>query len=97
MTTIKILSDEKGASDIIRSAILAEIKRLEIGLKKTETEIKEFEKKYKVSSDVFLARLGAEDLNGRDEEYVQWEGELKVRQRILEDLKKLQEIEYVSG
>jgi uncharacterized protein YydD (DUF2326 family) len=97
MTTIKILSDGKDASDIIRSAILAEVKRLEIGLKKTETEIKEFEKKYKVSSDFFLSQLGAEDLNGGDEEYVRWEGELKVRQKILEDLKRLQDIEYVSG
>lgn len=97
MTTIRIISDQKEMPEIIRSAILAEIKRLEIGLKKTEREIKEFENKYKVSSELFLAKFGAEDLNGRDEEYVRWEGELKVRQRILEDLKRLEEIEYVSG
>ena len=97
MTTIRILSDEKEMSEIIRSAIFAEIKRLEIGLKKTEKEIREFENKYKVSSEVFLTQFGAEDLHGGDEEYVRWEGELKVRQRILEDLKKLEKIEYVSG
>jgi len=97
MTTIKILSDQKDMPEIIRSAILAEVKRLEVGLKKTEKEIKAFEDKYKMSSEVFSTRLGAEDLSGGDEEYVKWEGELKVRQRIIEDLKRLKEIEYVSG
>lgn len=97
MTTIRILSDQKDIHEIIRSAILAEIKRLEIGLKKTEKEIKGFEDKYKISSEVFSARFGAEDLHGGDEEYIRWEGELKIRQRILEDLKRLEEIEYVSG
>jgi|SRR4030043_223934 len=97
MTTIRILSDQKDIHEIIRSAIMAEIKRLEIGLKKTEREIKAFEDKYKISSEVFSTRFGAEDLHGGDEEYIRWEGELKVRQRILEDLKRLEEIEYVSG
>ena len=97
MTTIRILTDQEGMSEMIRSAILAEIKRLEIGLKKTEKEIRAFENKYKVSSEVFLAQFAAEDLHGGDEEYVRWEGELKVRQGIREDLKRLEEIEYVSG
>lgn len=97
MTTIKILSDQKDMPEIIRSAISAEIKRLEIGLKKTEKEIKAFEDKYKISSEVFSGQFGAEDLPRGDEEYVKWEGELKVRQRILQDLKRLKEIEYVSG
>jgi uncharacterized protein YydD (DUF2326 family) len=97
MTTIKIVSYQKDMPEIIRSAISAEIKRLGIGLKKTEKEIKAFEDKYKASSEVFSAQFGAEDLHGGDEEYVRWEGELKIRQRILEDLKRLEEIEYVSG
>ena len=97
MTTIRILSDQKDMSEMIRSAIAAEIKRLEIGLKKTEKEIRAFEDKYKVSSEMFSARFGAEDLHGGDEEYIRWEGELEIRQRILENLKRLKEIEYVSG
>jgi len=97
MTTIRIVSDQKEMSEIIKSAISAEIKRLEIGLKKTEKEIKAFEDKYKVSSESFSAQFEAEDLHGGDMEYVRWEGELKIRQRILEDLKRLEEIEYVSG
>ena len=97
MTTIRILSDQKDLSEVIKSAVVAEIRRLEIGLKKTEKEIRAFEDKYKVSSEVFVTQFGAEDLCEGDEEYVRWEGELKVRQRILEHLKKLEEIEYVSG
>ena len=97
MTTIRILSDQKDMAEIVRSAILAEIKRLEIGLKKTEKEIKAFEDRYRVSSEVFSNQFGAEDLHGGDEEYVRWDGELKIRRRILEDLKRLEEIEYISG
>ena len=46
MTTIRILSDQKDMPEIIRSAIVAEIKRLQVGLKRTEKEIRAFEDKY---------------------------------------------------
>ena len=40
MTKLKIISDKEDAADIIKSAISAEIKRLEVGLNKTKKEIK---------------------------------------------------------
>jgi hypothetical protein len=49
-----------------------------------------------VDSETFLRRYTAEDLSGQDEEYIRWAGELRIRERILEDLGKLKEIEYVS-
>lgn len=97
MTTLKIVSDREDITDIVRSAISAEIKRLEIGLKKTDDEIKKFEEKYKISSEIFLREFTAEDLKGGDEEYIRWAGELKIRERILGDLKKLRDIEYVAN
>lgn len=39
----------------------------------------------------------AQDLKGGDEEYIRWTGELKIRERVLEDLKRLKNIEYVSN
>lgn len=94
MTTLKIIPDREDVVDIIRSAILAEIKRLEIGLNKTNNEIKKFEEKYKISSEIFLQEFTAEDLKGGDDEYIRWVGELKIRDKILEDLGKLNDIEY---
>ncbi len=97
MTKLKIISDKEGTTDIIKSAISAEIKRLELGLNKTNKEIKKFEEKYKISSESFLKEFAAEDLKGGDDEYIRWSGELKIRDKILEDLKKLKDIEYVAN
>jgi len=97
MGKLKIISDKEEISDIIKSAIFAEIKRMEVGLNKTKKEIKRFEEEYKIPSEVFLKEFTAEDLKGGDDEYIRWAGELKIRERILEDLKRLKNIEYVSN
>jgi len=97
MVKLKIISDKEDVTDVIKSAISAEIKRLEIGLNRTNREIKKFEEEYKVSSEVFLKELTAEDLKGGDDEYIRWAGELKIKDRILDELKKLKDIEYVAN
>ena len=97
MTKVKIISDEEDVTDVIKSAISAEIKRLETGLNRTNREIKRFEDEYKVSSEVFLTEITAEDLKGGDDEYIRWAGELKIKDRILDELKKLKDIEYVAN
>ena len=97
MVKLKIISDEEDVTDVIKSAISAEIKRLEIGLNRTNREIKRFEDEYKVSSEVFLKEIAAEDLKGGDDEYIRWAGELKIKDRILDELKKLKDIEYVAN
>lgn len=96
MTKLKIISDKEDITDIIKSAISAELKRLEIALSKTSKEIKKFEDEYNVSSEIFLKEFTAEDLRGGDDEYIKWVGELKIKDRILEDLRKLKDIEYVT-
>ena len=50
MVRLEIKSDAKDAESLIKSAIHAEIKRLEIGLRKTDREIRQFENKYKISA-----------------------------------------------
>jgi hypothetical protein len=97
MVKLKIISDEEDVTDVIKSAISAEIKRLEIGLNRTNREIKRFEDEYKVSSEVFLKEITAEDLKDGDDEYIRWAGELKIKDIILDELKKLKDIEYVAN
>ncbi len=97
MIRLQIRSDTQGnALDIVKAAIAAEIKRLEIGLYRTERLIAEREKKYGVSSDTFQKEFAAEDLEERDQEYIEWAGELKIRGKIAGDLQKLKTIEYVA-
>ncbi len=97
MSKLKIESDKGDISEVVKSAINAEIKRLEIGLDKTNKEIKRFEERYSLSSSDFLKGITADDLKGSDEDYVKWSGELKIKERILEDLEKLKDIEYVAN
>ncbi|MCI0469281.1 MAG: hypothetical protein L0Y62_04360 [Nitrospirae bacterium] len=97
MTTVEIKSDiDYIAADIIKAAIQAEIKRLEFGLRKTEQQIAKFENKYKIPSETFLAKFAAEDMNGGDAEFIEWAGELKVKDKIISALKRLVEIQYVT-
>lgn len=97
MTRLKIITDKEDVTDIIKLAISSEIKRLEIGLNRTNNEIRKFEEKYNVSSEIFSKKFTAEDLTGGDDEYIRWTGELKIRDRILEELDKLKDIEYVAN
>lgn len=97
MTTLHIKSDsDNEAIDIIKTAIDAEIKRLEMGLQKTERQISKFEDEYKISSEIFLKQFSAEDMKNGDAEYVAWAGELKIKERILKNITRLKEIQYVA-
>lgn len=97
MIKLKIQSEANdSAVEIIKSAIAAEIKRHEIGLQKTEKQIRQFEQTYNIPSEKFLAEFAAEDMKKKDAEYVEWAGELRIRDRIAADLKRLREIEYVA-
>jgi len=96
MSRVKIIYDNEDAGNLVKRALLAEKKRLELGLAKTEREIKGFEERYQVSSEIFLKEFSAEDLAGGDEEYVHWAGELKLRDRIVQRLEKLEGVEYVA-
>ncbi len=96
MVQVEIKSDTNDIETIIKSAIHTKIKRLEIGLKKTNKEISKFENKYKVSSNIFLKEYAAEDLEEGDDEYISWMGEIKIKEKITDELNKLQEIEYVT-
>ena len=67
MIKLQIQSDTKDSVlDIVRAAISAEIKRLEIGLDKTDKQIKEYETEYNLSSDTFKKEFTAEDMKKRD-------------------------------
>jgi cell division septum initiation protein DivIVA len=97
MIRLQIQSDsQESALDIIRSAIVAETSRLELGMRATERHIRVFEDRYRVASEDFLRDFAAEDLADGDREYVCWAGELKLRERIASQLETLKGIQYAS-
>jgi hypothetical protein len=60
-------------------------------------EKNEIEKKYNVNSEYFISNMATEDLEGGDNEYVDWAGEYQLKQRLEEKLDWLQEIEYADS
>ena len=98
MTRLHIQSEAQDkVAAVIMTAISSEIKRMEIGLEKTNRQIKKFEMEYNISSDNFLSNYTAENMKNADEGYIQWAGELKIGERILEDLNHLKDIEYAAS
>jgi hypothetical protein len=86
---------ESGAIlQLVRSVIESEVVKLELALKMAVQRLAPFEQKYGVTSEHFITEMTAEDLEGKDDEYVHWAGEYKLMQRLQDKLRKLQEISY---
>lgn len=79
---------------LVRAAVNGEIVRLELALRLARERLLPFERKYGVSSEHFIADMTAEDLQGGDDEYVQWAGEYQLMERLEEKLTRLQEVQY---
>ena len=97
MTEIILKTNEPGkAASILFEALKTEERRLQYSLNLAKKRLKKFEKKYNVSSDKFIAEWGAEDLKGKDMEYVEWSGEYQLALRLNERLFTLKSIENVT-
>jgi hypothetical protein len=97
MTDIIIKSDKaEKAAEILRETLGAEQSRLNYSLQLARKRISQFEKKYGVSSEIFINEWSAEDLEDKDLEYVEWAGEFKLASRLNDRLATIASIEYVS-
>lgn len=96
MTTIYVQPRERAEQllPLVQAAVNGEIVRLELALKLAQERLTPFERKYGVTSEHFIEHMTAEDLEGSDDEYVQWAGEYRLMQRLAEKLAHLQEVEY---
>ena len=82
------------AIEWVCSAIEAKIAQLKLGIRVTEQRLAAFESKYQLDSQTFFETMAAEDLNGGDQEYVEWHGEYQILQRLQTQLDGLSTIEY---
>lgn len=84
------------AFKVLTDALETESLRLEYSIKLAEKRLLKFEKKYNVSSEKFITEWCAEDLEGKDLEYVEWAGEYHLSIRLNERLDALKSIQRVS-
>ena len=61
------------AAEVLKDALKTEALRLSYSLKIAKARLKRFERKYNVSSEQFISEWSAEDLEGKDLEYVEWQ------------------------
>ncbi|MDO9128754.1 MAG: hypothetical protein Q7U34_02705 [Anaerolineales bacterium] len=79
---------------LVQSAVESEIARLELALEVARRRLMPFEQKYGVTTEHFIAEMSAEDLDGKDDEYVHWAGEYQLMQKLQEKLQHLMEIKF---
>jgi hypothetical protein len=85
------------AMEMIKDAIAKRIALLEYSLERYRKRLEKFESKYNITSEQFINEWAAEDLEGKDMEYVEWAGEYKLSLVVEEDLKILKSLEYVTS
>ncbi len=84
------------AANILKDVLEVEVSRLKYSLNLAKKRLKRFETKYNISSKKFINEWSAEDLKGKDLEYVEWAGEYQLFSRINERLVVLKSIENVA-
>ena len=85
------------AAQVLREALETEALRLKYSLSLAKRRLKRFEAKYNISSKKFMSEWSAEDLKGRDLEYVEWAGEYQLFSRVNERVGVLKSIENVAS
>jgi hypothetical protein len=85
------------AAKVVIDALATEASRLRYSMRLSKKRLSKFEKKYKVSSSKFINEWCAEDLGGKDMEYVEWAGEYHLSMRLNERLDTLKSLEHVSS
>ena len=85
------------AIDVLMEALETEALRLKYNLQIAKKRLSKFEKKYNVSSEVFINEWAAEDLEGKDMEYVEWAGEFNLALRLDDRLATLKSIKHVTS
>lgn len=91
----KIIVEHKGTEELkalVKGALENEIKILTIGLRKTQENLKELEKRYKMGSGTFSEKYSSGEL-GDHSEYIRWAGEIETLERLQRNLKELSEAE----
>ena len=85
------------ATKFLVEALETETLRLKYSMKLAKRRLSKFEEKYRVNSKEFIKEWSAEDLDGKDLEYVEWAGEYNLSMRLNERLDALKSIKHVPS
>ncbi len=85
------------ASRFLVEALETETLRLKYSINLAKKRLSKFEKKYMITSKEFITGWSAEDLEGKDLEYIEWAGEYNLSMRLHERFDALKSIQHVTS
>ena len=96
MAELKLRSkDPDSLRRIIQSALSERLQSVKAGIKKTEERIQEFETKYQLSTEEFIARFNNDELS-HSFDFDEWIGESKILAHLQQTKESIEEIYFVD-
>ena len=96
MTELKLISKQSTSiQPLVKNAIDSFVRSSEDGIQKTQQRLREFERKYLMSTNEFIVRYENDELD-ETIEFGEWIGESRMLRGLLEDVEQLRGIEFVA-
>jgi phage shock protein A len=80
---------------VVEAALRTELRLLEVGIRRTEQKVRQFETRYGLPSAEFIRRYEQDELE-ETLEFAEWIGEYRLLQRLREKANTLQEIRFAN-
>ena len=96
MTDLRLVSTHKRELKTLgKAAIGNELRLLEAGVRRTERRLREFEKKYRLGTQDFVARYESDKLK-ETLDFDEWIGECRMLERLKEKAETLRDIRFAN-
>ncbi len=89
---IVLTADGQAGVQAIVGALDAYESHLRASIERNTGKLREFERRYNVTTERFLLDMAAEDLSGGDLEYVEWAGEARLLDGLMAELRELESV-----
>ena len=85
---VNISSQNERLLLLLDDAVKSEIQIIELGIKKASQKIRQFERKYKMSSEEFYKAFSSGEL-GDASDFMEWAGEYEILVDLKQDIEKI--------
>ena len=96
MSELRLISEhERQLKPLVDAALKNELRLLEAGIKRTQENMRKFEKKFHLSTLEFIRRYENDEMN-ENMDYAEWIGEHRMMGRLLEKAETLRSIRFAN-
>ncbi|MCD6484107.1 MAG: hypothetical protein J7L47_03235 [Candidatus Odinarchaeota archaeon] len=85
------VADEKKGKELLKSALEAKLRQIELSLQRTLMKLETFEKKYNMESRIFYNQFIKGKLQESDD-FIDWAGEYEIYRELKKEQKIVQEM-----